>query len=172
MSRRTGIQAASDGKTLLDEPLAYSSEKTHLVVDTAPGKDRLKIVTMNAGALINLSTAAPGVTRVIFHTIPHKQKFIPKVSVRFLARTVPAVMSGFEGQYSSYLYIGGIPFYEAILFRVDETNVYFIHEGGAIFVSPTQTYATVMQEMLLQIKYMIFENEGLDEPYEAVFNVA
>lgn len=170
MSRRTGIIAAVSGKTIRDE-LAYSSEDTHLVIDSAPGKDRLKILTMNGGAVIHLSTSSPGIQRVIFKTIPHKQRFIPRVSVRFLARQVPAALSGFEGQYSSYLYTGGIPFYEAILFRVDKTNVYFIHEAGAISGSPL-TYDTLMQDILFQIKYAIFENEGMDEPYESVFNAA
>jgi hypothetical protein len=165
---RIGKIAASDGRTLNDEPLAYSSETSHLVVDPTPSKEHLKIMEMNGGSLVSVNTSVQNEQEFIFYSQEHHLDIIPRVSVRFYVRQVPAAMSGFEGQYSSYLYIGGIPFYESIFFRVTKTHIYFIHKVGAIFVSPTQYYDSIMQDTLFRIKLTVFQNEGLDEPYDSI----
>lgn len=173
MSNRTGIIVAANGKSLKDEPLAYSSENSHLLIDTSPAKEHLKIIPdFIDGHLITVNSSTGGeIERHIFKSIPHGLPRIPRVSVYFLVRQVPAALSGFENQYSSYLYYGGFPFYEAIFFRVDETYVHLIHEMGVIGETPGGNYDSIMQDILMNIKYMIYENEGLDEPYESTFNV-
>lgn len=169
---RTGIIAAMDGRTLNDRPLAYSSETSHLLVDTATSKGHLKIMEMNGGDPISIDTSSAQKKDFIFYSQPHGLKIIPRVSVRFYTRQVPAAMSGAEGQYSSYLFYGGIPFSEQIFFRVDKTHVYFVHRVNSIFLGPTQFYNSIMQDILFRIKLTIFQNEGLDEPYESVLNVS
>jgi len=166
--RRTGIIAAPEGGTLLDEPLNYSSERSHLLVDPSPSKGHLKILEMNGGIMLTVSTNTPETKEYIFYSQDHKvTAFIPRVSVRFYTRQVPPALSGTEGQYSSYLFAGGVPFSESVFFRVDEKKVYFVHQVRSTS-GPSQSYNSIMQDILFRIKLTIFQNEGLDEPYDSV----
>lgn len=169
--RRTGIVAAQDGKTLKDEPLFYSSERSHLIVDPSKSKGHLQLLDMNGGIAMTVSTAVGEKKEYVFFKQAHGLSYIPKVTVRFYTRQVPAAMSGAEQQYSSFIFFGGIPFYEQIFFRVDGDYVYFVHEVGSITSSLIQSYTSIMQDILFTIKLTVFLNEGMDEPYESILQV-
>lgn len=169
--RRTGIIVATDGKTIRDEPLSYSSNNSHLLVDTSPSKKHLDIFETNGGSVLTVSTggSVADVKEFVFHKIDHGLNFIPKVSAKFLIRQGPATLSGFEGLYASYLIYGGVPFSESIFYRVDSKSVHFVHEAFALAGGPVTVHNSIMQDILFRIKYSIYLNEGLDEPYDSRF---
>ena len=165
MSYRTGIQAAQDGKTIDDTPLAYDSSYGHLMVDIRDEVGHIGIYEGYCGT--QTLTIANGFLEEIFLTIPHNLPFIPRVTAYMLIRDAPAFMAPLIGWYAGgHIFYGGVPMSEIILVRVDEKNVYFVHRSGTI---DGNAYASQLQAVLIRAKYIINTNEMAGAPYEITY---
>ena len=162
MSNRTGIQAAEDGKSIDDRPLAYSSEHGHLMIDTRPGVKHLDIYDGKCGSQV--LTVNNNRKEQVFYKIEHKLPYIPRVSVYMLIRDAPAALASIIGRYAGgWIFYGGVPMSEGIVTRVDERYVYLVHYASMI---STGDYNSILQDMKVRAKIMINSNDVADESYE------
>lgn len=165
-----GIIAAQDGQTINDD-LAYDSRKSHLIVDTAPAAKHLGILEMKAGDVATTYTFAAGGSRVVERwSIPHGLPFIPRVGVYMFVRDAGPQQASFIGEYSSIISVSSFPIEDVFYYRVDATHLRLMYRF-TVRGTPNTTgnHTSMLQDMLLRIKYMIFNNVGSDEPYEGEF---
>lgn len=167
MIKGTGIVAVEAGGTLQDE-LAYDSTLHHLLVDTRPGVDHVKIFETKGGLTsATYAGATGGVLNEEVWKIKHNLPFIPRVALYMLVRDAPASAATFIGDYNSRIVVAAGLSEDTVYYRVDKTHVYLLRRFE-VFAVPgnLNNYSSFAQDMLLRIKYLIFNNEALDEPYD------
>lgn len=166
---KTGIIAAQDGKTIDELPLAYSTEHSHLKVDSRPEMNRLKIYDDKCGTQVLSVIATTFGTAVtveeVFYKLPHNLKYIPRVTAYMLIRDAPPALASLIGWFAGgYIEMPGAPASESVFFRVDETHISFVHTASTFALT---TYNSILQNMIIRAKIIINSNEAADEPYDS-----
>lgn len=166
-----GIVVAKEGGTIEDDEVAYDSLDSHLLVDSSSANAHMGIFELfGSPAATTYSYPAGGSKTEELWSIKHNLPFIPRVAMYMLVRDAPAALAAQIGSYNSRTMYSSFPINEAVFFRVDTTHVRLMHifamQGAT---GPTGSFTSVMQDVKLKVKYMIFNNIGANEPYDGEF---
>lgn len=165
MRTGNGIIVAQDGKTFGDE-LAYDSRQSHLIIDSAPALKHMDIFEIKAAAAATTYPYNGGGSKTEERwKIEHGLPFIPRVGLYMNVRDAAAAQAALIGDYNSQVSVSSFPVEEMLYFSVDAQYVRLMYKFTVSSTGQAGSYTSVLQDILVRVKYMIFNNIGSEEPY-------